>query len=139
MVISPLWAEELSFGIYYRQKHTHSTQTRSKLSTQRISRLSPFSRCHAFPIEQPAFWHTYHSTLARSFCSICGSPLFTTNETDPARAEIILVGIGTLDREKSFKPEYEFYCKRRFDFQSCKARRSIKHCNRIARSSWAFM
>jgi hypothetical protein len=43
-------------------------------------------------------------------------PLFTTNGTDPARAGIILVGIGTLDGEKSFKPEHEFYCKRRFDF-----------------------
>ena len=66
---------------------------------------------------------TYHNnatdsgaTLARSFCSICGSLLFTTNETDPARAGIILVGIGTLDGEKSFKPEHEFYCKRRFNF-----------------------
>jgi len=29
---------------------------------------------------------------------------------------MILVGIGTPDREKSFKPEYECDCKRRFDF-----------------------
>jgi hypothetical protein len=26
------------------------------------------------------------------------------------------VGIGTLGGEKSFKPEHEFYCERRFDF-----------------------
>ena len=29
----------------------------SRLSTQSISRLSPFSRCHAFPIDRPAIWH----------------------------------------------------------------------------------
>jgi len=29
---------------------------------------------------------------------------------------MILMGIGTLDGEKNFKPEHEFYCKRRFDF-----------------------
>jgi hypothetical protein len=69
-----------------------------------------------------------------------GFPLSeVTNEMDQARAGIILVGIGTLDGEKSFKLEHEFYCKGRFDFQSCKARRSMRHCNRIAGSGWAFM
>jgi hypothetical protein len=47
-----------------------------------------------------------------------GFPLSeVTNEMDQARAGIILVGIGTLDGEKSFKLEHEFYCKGRFDFQ----------------------
>src|SRR4051794_27670073 len=36
---------------------TH-TYTTSKLPAQRISRLSPFSRCDAVPIERPAIWHT---------------------------------------------------------------------------------
>jgi hypothetical protein len=45
---SPLWVEELSFGIYYRQK-----------DTQRASGLSPFSRYHTFPIERPAIWHPF--------------------------------------------------------------------------------
>jgi hypothetical protein len=116
LVIDPFWAGELSFGIYYRQKRTHSKQARSKLSTQRVSRRSPFSCCRTFPIERTALWHTYRSALARPFCSICGSTLFATNETGPARAGIILAGIGTLDGEKSFKPEHEFYCKMRFNF-----------------------
>ena len=35
LVISPLWAEELSFGIY--QRYQGHTLTTSKLSTQRVS------------------------------------------------------------------------------------------------------
>jgi hypothetical protein len=40
LVTSPLWAEELSFGIDYRQKDIDSTKTTNKLSTQRVSRFS---------------------------------------------------------------------------------------------------
>jgi hypothetical protein len=62
LVISPLWAEELSeelsVGHLLEIARTCTLPT-SKLSAQRISRLSPFSRCHAFLIERLAIWHTF--------------------------------------------------------------------------------
>jgi hypothetical protein len=36
--------------------------------------------------------------------------------SNPALSAVIVVATGTLDGEKDFKPEQEFYCKRKFDF-----------------------
>jgi hypothetical protein len=51
----------------------------------------------------------------RSFCGECGSTLFTTN----ARfADVVIVSSGTLDFDAlaGWKPQAEFYCKRRGDW-----------------------
>jgi hypothetical protein len=47
-----------------------------------------------------------------SFCGECGSALLTTNERFP---DIVIVPSGTLDFDAlaDWKPQAEFYCKRR--------------------------
>jgi len=52
------------------------------------------------------------SILMRSFCSLCGSPLFTTNSV---YKDVIIVTTGTMDKVQGlWKPMREYYCKRRF-------------------------
>lgn len=50
--------------------------------------------------------------LSRSFCSTCGSNMFVHASNFPG---VIVVASGTLDGVDSldWKPEYEFFCKRR--------------------------
>ena len=49
--------------------------------------------------------------LERSFCSACGSQLFTTNSAAP---DVIIVTAGSIDRKKFDQvPDAEFYGKRR--------------------------
>ncbi|KAL6250594.1 hypothetical protein RBB50_002896 [Rhinocladiella similis] len=55
------------------------------------------------------------STILRSFCSVCGSNLFTVNLDNPALKDFIIVTSGCLDEQarKGFAPQREYYCKRR--------------------------
>lgn len=47
----------------------------------------------------------------RSFCSICGSNVITTNElSDLVRGHVIVMS-GCLDGETKFEPRHEFFCK----------------------------
>jgi hypothetical protein len=56
------------------------------------------------------------ATLARCFCSTCGSTLFSTNESNPALSTVVIIATGTLDGDKGLKLDQEFYCKRKFAF-----------------------
>ncbi|KAI1190525.1 Mss4-like protein [Nemania serpens] len=53
-------------------------------------------------------------TLARSFCGKCGSPVSSQTLSKP---DMIVVPVGIVDGDKTaFKPQSEFYCKRRADW-----------------------
>jgi hypothetical protein len=50
-------------------------------------------------------------TPTRSFCSVCGSNVITTNESsDFVRGHVIVMS-GCLDDDATFQPKQEFYCK----------------------------
>jgi hypothetical protein len=78
---------------------------------------------------------TYHNnatdtgtTLARSFCSMCGLTLFTTNKSNLAFSTVVIVATGTLNGDQDFKPEQEFYCKRKFGFV-VKIKGHVRNCS----------
>ncbi|EXJ83316.1 hypothetical protein A1O1_06935 [Capronia coronata CBS 617.96] len=54
-------------------------------------------------------------TVVRSFCSNCGSNLYTINLDNPAVKDFIIVMTGCLDEQAraEFEPKQEYYCKRR--------------------------
>ncbi|KAF2170629.1 hypothetical protein M409DRAFT_51636 [Zasmidium cellare ATCC 36951] len=57
-------------------------------------------------------------TVIRSFCSVCGSNLYTTNSTNPLIKDAIIVMSGCLEKASSAlePPQSEFYVKRRRDW-----------------------
>lgn len=69
---------------------------------------------------------TYHDsrtesggTLARSFCSNCGSPLFVTNKANPHIKDAIIVPAGTMDlgaEDDQWAPQREVFTKRRAEW-----------------------
>ncbi|KAK4497002.1 hypothetical protein PRZ48_011451 [Zasmidium cellare] len=57
-------------------------------------------------------------TLIRSFCSVCGCNLYTTNPTNPMIKDAIIVMSGCMEKtsEALDAPQMEFYVKRRRDW-----------------------
>jgi len=54
------------------------------------------------------------ATRHRQFCSVCGSPLFTTN---PNLENVVIVTSGSLDDGwKEWRPQAEIYCMRRAEW-----------------------
>ncbi|KAJ5605925.1 DUF636 domain protein [Penicillium lagena] len=54
--------------------------------------------------------------LSRSFCSNCGSPLFTTSQGIPEGENAVAITSGTMDLEPSkseWTPLQEFFCQKR--------------------------
>lgn len=57
------------------------------------------------------------TVVHRSFCSMCGSSLFITNDANPMLKDAVIVSTGTMNLPRSaWSPDQEFYCKRRRDW-----------------------
>ncbi|KAJ5148514.1 hypothetical protein N7448_000092 [Penicillium atrosanguineum] len=55
-------------------------------------------------------------TVERSFCSNCGSPMIAENRSKFPDAVIVTYGTMELETGKMWKPELEFFCKRKADW-----------------------
>lgn len=67
-------------------------------------------------------------TVIRSFCSVCGCNLYTTNPTNPLIKDAIIVMSGCMDNASEVlePPQNEFYVKRRRDWMSVKGNKTTE-------------
>ncbi|PVH94668.1 DUF636 domain protein [Periconia macrospinosa] len=58
----------------------------------------------------------------RSFCSVCGSNILSTNDSHDLVKDLVIITSGCLDGwptgegEKEFRPVQEYYCKRKVEW-----------------------